>query len=109
MTQLALDTWAAEPPKPPTMRETWERFHAENPHVYRLFERFAFEAIGAGRERFGAKAIWERLRWELGVRVVGAEAPKLNNNHTAYYAREFVRRNPKHAGLFEFRGGGACP
>lgn len=86
----------------PTLRERFEVFHATNPHVYRLFERFALEAARSGRRRFGAKAVWERMRWFVAFETT-ADDWKLNNSHTAYYAREFIRRHPEHADLFETR------
>ena len=79
----------------------WLAFHEANPHVYAAFERLALQAAKR-RARFGAKAIWEVLRWELSVNTTESE-PRLNNNYTALYAREVMRRNPAHAGLFETR------
>ena len=79
----------------------WREFHAANPHVYDLFEEFAFEAIKAGRERYSIKTILELVRWHTDVTTRSVDGFKLSNNHTAYYAREFHRRNPEHAGFFK--------
>ena len=108
---LALDLppEPAPPPRRLTPRERWVQFHAANPAVYKLFERFALEAARSGRQRFGARAIWERLRWHLAIEVVGDEAFKLNDHYPPYYAREFARRHPEHAALFEFRSRGNRP
>jgi hypothetical protein len=95
-----------------TLQERWERFHDANPHVYAAFERLALEAIArltrkGKRKRFGAKAIWEVLRWEAldtsSIALDDDDDPALNNSFTALYAREFQRRNPQHAELFETR------
>lgn len=85
------------------LREEFERFHAANPHVYTLFERFTFDAINAGRTRFGAKAVFERIRWFTTVETNSKDDLKLNNNYTAFYARLFEARWPYYAGLFEKR------
>ncbi len=95
--QLPLfDRWQMVP-----LQQRWREFHAANPHVYAHFERLALKAAQF-RVRFGAKAIWEVMRWEMAINTTEAE-PKLNNSYTAYYAREFVRRHPEHTGLFEMR------
>lgn len=80
-------------------------FHAENPHVYEQLERLAFKLRNKGVERWGIKALWEVLRYELAV---ATNAPvssfRLNNNHTAHYARLLMERNPEDlAGFFETR------
>jgi hypothetical protein len=85
-----------------TLHERWQAFHERNPAVFAAFERLALEALQRGRARIGAKALWERMRWDLDLEL-GDAAPKLNNDHVALYAREFARRHPEHAGAFEFR------
>ena len=79
----------------------WRQFHADNPHIYDLFEEFAFKAINAGRERYSIKTIVELIRWHTDVTTRSVDGFKLSNNHTPYYAREFHKRNPKHAGFFK--------
>lgn len=90
--------------EPSDLERQFAQFHAQNPHVYRAFERFACEAMRSG-QRIGAKAIWERMRWHLMMEtsehVNGGF--KLNNNLTAYYARELMRRRPEFCGFFEIR------
>jgi len=80
------------------------RFHEAHPEVWRLFEQFALELVSSGVNIGGAKAIWERLRWETQVNpdYRGREV-KLNNNYTAFYARAFLRKHPKHEGFFRTR------
>src|SRR5262245_21800355 len=43
------------------------KFHRAHPEVWIHFERYVMQLIATGRERFGAKAIWERVRWESAV------------------------------------------
>ena len=49
----------------PSLEQRWREFHAANPHVYAHFERLALKAARSGRKRFGAKAIWEVMRFEM--------------------------------------------
>lgn len=78
-------------------------FHAEHPEVYRLFCRFAFKAIKAGREHYSARAIAHRIRWETQVVQARDEDFKINNNWIARYAQLFMRDHPKRAGFFRTR------
>lgn len=79
----------------------FQRFHAENPHVYVALERLAFKLRNKGVTRWGIKALWEVCRYELAL---STNAPvstfKLNNNYTACYARLLMERNPDDLGKF---------
>lgn len=77
-------------------------FHAENPHVYSLFERYALEAWKAGASRIGVKAIAERVRWDQRVGVQTSDW-KINNSIVALYARLLIHRHPMFAELIETR------
>ena len=72
-----------------------------NPLAYELFDFYANEIVDAGVNRFGAKLIAERIRWESALRKV--EGWKWNNNYTAYVARIWADRNPEHAHRIRFR------
>jgi len=88
----------------PLMR-AFRLFHAANPHVYELFTKYALEACRAGRGRFGARMIWNRMRWYARFETTDGESGgfKLNNNHTPYYARLFMSDWPEYEDLFETR------
>lgn len=86
----------------PSIRDRFERFHAENPAVYRLFRQFAHDAKRAGRTRFSADAILHRIRWFVSVETVGEEY-KLNDHYSAMYARKLIEDEPEFAGFFELR------
>lgn len=79
-------------------------FHALNPQVYDLFRRFAVDALRMERrQRFGARMIWERLRWYTQVETNGCDF-KLNNIFTPYYARLLMLERPDDfGGFFELR------
>jgi len=86
-------------------------FHAENPHVYDLFERLALKGIAAGRRHLSAYQIFEVMRWEYSIETTepkrNPDDPdrtlKLNNNHRPYYARLFMDKHPKREGVFRIR------
>lgn len=66
--------------------------HTDNGRL--VADRFIRVAYGCQVRgiRLGAKAIWERLRWNFMLRKQHAEKWKLNNNHVAYMARFAVQR-----------------
>ena len=70
------------------------------PDIWRHFERFALAAIAAGRQ-IGAKAIMERIRWEVEIEQKGTF--KICNSYTAYYARLFRIKYPAQSEMFETR------
>jgi hypothetical protein len=101
-------TGASLPPTGPRNhieRQFWI-FHAQNPHIYALFCRFAQQAVDRGYDHFGAGMIMQRIRWETTVETVtapGEEPLKINNNYNAYYARLWMRDHPWPVGFFRLR------
>ena len=85
------------------MREQVQRFHENNPDVWRLFCGFTFDRINLGFKNYSANAIFERIRWEKDVGGDGAVQFKLNNNYRAFYARRFMKAYPEHDGFFRTR------
>tara|TARA_R110000824_G_C15183334_1_gene674005 strand:+ start:1140 stop:1505 length:366 start_codon:yes stop_codon:yes gene_type:complete len=86
------------------MREQVSVFHSEHPEIWSLFVRFTMDRIGKGFANYSAKAIFERIRWE--VDSVGADGKlefKLNNNWPSFYARRFMKMYPKYRGFFRTR------
>ncbi|OIN80342.1 hypothetical protein BMG05_13160 [Mycobacterium malmoense] len=86
-----------------TPAERFERFHAENPNVYRTLRRLARAWIKrTGCRRLGIKTLYERARWEIAVET-GDFGYRLNNDYTAFYARLLMARNPDLDGIFQLR------
>lgn len=83
----------------------FDRFISENPHVYARFRMLAVKLKARGIDRWGAKGIWEVLRWELAVTTnAGATDVMLNNNYTSRMARKLMAEEPEDfAGFFELR------
>lgn len=84
------------------MDRDFERWINEHPEAYEHFSMFAFQAINAGRQRFGAKAICERIRWYVAMEWKG-EPYKINNNYVSRLARKFIDDCPQYSYLFETR------
>ena len=80
-----------------------EQYLRENPKIYMLFKQFTWEAIMAGRQKIGARMVFERMRWETSVR--GNDEFKLNNNYVGFLVRQFQKENPKVADIFDTREG----
>jgi hypothetical protein len=79
-------------------------FHARHPEVYRHLRQFAWEWKARGRGPLGIAALYERVRWEIGIELdEDEEPPRLNNNHRAYYARLLMQREPELIGTFQLR------
>jgi len=77
----------------------FEEFHAENPHVFELWEKLTFRAIDRGYKNIGAALIRELIRWETGITTTGSSY-KMPNEFTPYYARLFMNTHPQHQGFF---------
>ena len=87
-------------PSSPTQKEWWWAWLQENPHVFRLFNRFTLEALAKRRHKhLGAWLVVNRIRWETSIETTGEDF-KISNNFIAYYARLFMVHYPEHKGLF---------
>jgi len=84
------------------LQQDFEEFDRENPKMWELFKKFAFRAIRKGFKHYGAKTIFEAIRYHCNI-VTSDPDFKLNNNYTAYYARKFHRTFPEYDGFFETR------
>lgn len=80
----------------------WKKFHAENPHVWRLFVQYTFEVINTGRTRYSPDAILHRIRWNLEVETTGSDV-KINNDLSSIYSRFFSVSYPEHGAFYEQR------
>ena len=96
MTQLTFPVKAQS-----QLEEKFLEFHAKHPEVYAALSRFAHQwRDRKGPDaRLGIKMVIERVRWELAL---GArdESPRLNNNHSAFYARLLMAQEPALEGMF---------
>ena len=96
MTQLTFPVKAQS-----QLEEKFLEFHAKHPEVYSALSRFSnqWRDRKGPDARLGIKMVIERVRWELAL---GArdESPRLNNNHSAFYARLLMAQEPALEGMF---------
>lgn len=85
-----------------SIKEAFEIFDNENPHVFAAFKKQALNAISNGRKKLSAKLIINWIRWNAIVQTK-AEDFKINDAYQSYYARKFVKLNPEFENYFEFR------
>jgi hypothetical protein len=81
----------------------------KRPDLFWTFEKFAFDAIRAGRERFSADMIFNRMRWYTQIETCDDSGFRLNNNYRTLLARLFMILHPEHDGWFEIREQGEHP
>jgi len=74
----------------------------QNWHIYIKFEKLARNIWRRGVRRYGAKCIWEVLRYNTTILEKNSEF-KLNNNRSYACARLFAELNPDKRTLFKFR------
>jgi hypothetical protein len=84
------------------IQKKFNKFHSENPIVYRELVRLARVAKVQGLQHYGAKAMLEALRFNLILKCQGY-AFKINNNFTSRYARMISKKESDLRGFFETR------
>lgn len=85
------------------IQASFERFHAENPEVYRLLVQFARQVKASGKPAYGIESLFARLRWHFEIETKG-DTFKLNNNYRSRYARLIMHREPDLESFFTTRG-----
>ena len=98
--QLPLRLETVADSKHRSLTERYAAWRELNPHIYELFKQFALEAWASG-SRVGAKAIAERIRWELRIRYRGDY--KVNNSFVSRMARELIEEDERFVDWFETR------
>lgn len=88
--------------KPIDWDERFADFHKAHPEVYGLFKFFAIELLGAGRNRGGARAIVERIRWHHATNSSDGEF-KINNGFIPRLARKLALEDSRFETFFGFR------
>lgn len=90
--------------QPDALRLQWEEFHGKHPEVMDELIRLA-RTQKRVRKRGSMKQLFEILRWDRMMAGLPDEGEdfKLNNNYTAIYAREVMKRAPDLDGFFELR------
>jgi len=76
-------------------------FHEKNPSIFKLFRKYAETVRARGANNYGAKALMERIRWE--VEIERNEEFKINNNYVSFYVRLLIFLEPSFKDFFEMR------
>jgi hypothetical protein len=79
----------------------FNRYHKENPEIYKQFKNFTFEAIEKGFKNYSANGIFEAIRWQ--TKTSGNDTFKVNNIYRPDYARLFEKDFPEYEGFFRKR------
>ena len=82
--------------------DRFKEFHLSHPHIFDLFCRFALQVKERGK-KIGAKAIAERIRWEIYFEKPAKDEYKINNSFVSRYARLAVEKYPDLITVFNFR------
>ncbi len=85
-----------------SIRDGFNEFHNENPHIYIEFEAQALRAIERGREKISAKLIINWIRWNHFLKSSDQNF-RINDAYQSYYARLFAEKHPEYADVFEYR------
>lgn len=83
-------------------KEEADRWIEANPDAWSYMTKQALISAGNGR-RFGIKALCEVVRWQMR-NVKGDTGFKLNNNHSAAFARRLIREHPEVEPYISTRG-----
>lgn len=83
-------------------QEAFDKWHSDNPGVWKYFEKFAFEALANGKKKISHWLIINRIRWEVYIITTGVDF-KISNMHIAFYARLWRKTYPQHKDLFNIK------
>jgi len=87
-----------------SIQEEFERFHRENPAVYRTLVRLARAYKARMGRAPGIGMLWEVMRWEIALETRRhPESFRFNNNYRSRYARLIMEQEPDLADAFETR------
>jgi hypothetical protein len=87
--------------------QQFREYHRANPWIFEEFIKEAFVLKDAGRLAFGAKEIFERMRWRR-IETNSLGDFKINNTWAPYYARALIKKHPEFYKMIQLKklGGG---
>lgn len=92
-------------PFPPDddVQRRFQKFHNENPHVYRKLLQLARQVQERGFRNYSIWALFSRLRWHYDFETQSEDGFKLCNDFTSRYSRMLMENEPELAGFFRIR------
>ena len=91
----------------PTLREAklqsgWSECKRKNPRLLPHLARLALELKHAGHPRYSMDGLFHILRWETRLST-GDLGLRINNNYSAFAARDLMLQYPELEGFFQLR------
>lgn len=86
-----------------SIQERFDVFIKDNPSVYELFKKFAWQAREAGLMRISSDDIIHRIRWWTKVEIRSREPFKINDHFSSRFARKLIQDDPTFERYFETR------
>lgn len=80
----------------------WEECKRDHPGLLRQLREIALRAKRKGYQRWSMDAAFHVLRWETTL-TTGSDGLKVNNNFSAFAARDLMRTYPELEGFFQLR------
>ena len=80
----------------------WAEVKRKNPRLLPHLARLALELKHSGHNRYSMDGLFHILRWETRA-TTGDLGLKVNNNYTAFAARELMDQYPQLDGFFAIR------
>jgi hypothetical protein len=106
MIQRLMDFDAAPVPREREKRTLAERFadhDRERPELYAEFKAICEQLLAKGVQHYGAKSVFEYIRFHRRLNGRDADGYKCNNSFVSLYVRKLLQERPDMAGLFETR------
>lgn len=81
-----------------TIQERFEEFHVNNPVVYNLMVKYAFDMKAAGHTQYSCFHILLRVKWDTDL--TGSIRGALCHDFSSRYARRIMDTQPDLVGFF---------
>jgi hypothetical protein len=79
------------------VEEHFTKFHQKHPQIYAYFDKYAMQAVNAGKKKYSAWLIVNVIRWEVWIDAQDDNSIfKVCNDYIALYARLWMERNPQY-------------
>lgn len=88
--------------RPVAFRADFGRWLTQHWFIYEEFERRAFKLWKSGRRHYGARSIWETMRYDSAIGELDGDF-KLNDHRPPCLARLVMLMNPTMKDFFETR------
>lgn len=88
---------------PPAVLARFKEWHLNNPHIYRQFKELAMMMRARGRQRYSARTIIEKMRWDYDIAKTSGDVFEINGDFVPIYVRLLIHNHPEFNDFFELR------